>query len=79
MQFLTCSATLPDKKGLYFLSPSCGSGKSTVIAKLAAKATGGVLIVVPTIADAIQMRRRIVKDEGRDWEDVCVLIVRITR
>lgn len=73
MQFLTCSAILPDRKGLFFLSPSCGSGKSTVIAKLAAKATGGVLIVVPTISDAIQMRRRIVVDEGRDWTDVCVL------
>ncbi len=73
MQFLTCSAILPVGKDLFFLSPSCGSGKSTVIAKLAAKAKGGVLIVVPTIGDAIQMRRRIVIDEGRGWTDVCVL------
>ena len=74
LNYLTTSATMPTrKKGLFFMSPSCGSGKSTVIAKLAAKATGGVLIVVPTISDAIQMRRRIVIDEGRGWTDICVL------
>ena len=73
MVFLTCSAPLPDKKGLFFLSPSCGSGKSTVIAKLAVAATGGVLIVVPTIDDAIQMRRRIVSKEGGSYADICVL------
>ena len=72
--FLTTSATISaGKKGLFFMSPSCGSGKSTAIARLAAKASGGVLIVVPTIADGIQMRRRIVKDEGKPWTDVCVL------
>ena len=74
MQFLTCSATLPTgKKGLSFLSPSCGSGKSTAIAKLAVKASGGVLIVVPTISDGIQMRRRIVSEEGGSYDDICVL------
>ena len=72
MQFLTCSAMLPDKPGLFFLSPSCGSGKSTVIAKLAAKATDGVLIVVATIEDANQMRDKVVA-EGRRSSDIRVL------
>ena len=65
MQFLTTSATHPKNPGLYFLSPSCGSGKSTVIAKLAAKATDGVLIVVATIEDANQMRDRVVESIAR--------------
>ena len=71
MQFLTCSAILPDKKGLFFMSPSCGSGKSTVIAKLAA-GTDGVLIVVPTIDAANSMRSMIVAF-GRDGSEICVL------
>ena len=72
MQFLTCSAMLPDKPGLFFMSPSCGSGKSTVIAKLAAMATDGVLIVVATIEDANQMRDKVVA-EGRRSSDIKVL------
>ena len=72
IQLLTCSATLPDQKGLFFLSPSCGSGKSTVIAKLAAKATGGVLIVVPTIDAANNMRSMIVSF-GRRGSEIAVL------
>lgn len=72
MHFLTCSATLPDKKGLYFMSPSCGSGKSTVISKVAAKATGGVLIVVSTIEAGKEMEEKI-KAEGRKSSEICVL------
>ncbi len=72
MQFLTCSATLPDKKGLFFMSPSCGSGKSTIIAKLAAKAKGGVLIVVPTI-DAANNMRSMVVNAGRKGSEIRVL------
>ena len=72
--FLTTSATMSaGKKELFFMSPSCGSGKSTAIARLAAKASGGVLIVVPTISDGIQMRRRIVSEEGGSYDDICVL------
>ena len=72
MQFLTTSATHPKNPGLFFLSPSCGSGKSSVIAKLAAKATDGVLIVVATIEDANQMRDKVVA-EGRRSSDIKVL------
>ena len=72
MHFLTCSATLPDKKGLFFMSPSCGSGKSTVISKVAARATGGVLIVVSTIEAAKEMSEKI-KAEGRKDSEICVL------
>lgn len=72
MDFLTCSATMPDKKGLFFMSPSCGSGKSTAIAKLAAKATGGVLIVASTIEAANEMRMKIVA-EGRGSSEIRVL------
>lgn len=60
MQFLTCSAMLPDKPGLFFLSPSCGSGKSTCIAAAGKeKKDGGVLIVVPTKKDADEMGNRL--------------------
>ena len=72
MKLLTCSATLPDKKGLFFLSPSCGSGKSSAIAKLAAKSKGGVLIVVPTIDAANKMRSMIVT-AGRRESEITVL------
>ena len=72
MQFLTCSAVLPSKPGLFFMSPSCGSGKSTAIAKLAAMSKDGVLIVVQTIADAIEMRRRVMA-EGQAGSDICAL------
>ena len=60
MQFLTCSAMLPDKPGLFFLSPSCGSGKSTCIAAVGKeKKDLGVLIVVPTKKDADEMGNRL--------------------
>lgn len=72
MHFLTCSATLPGKKGLFFLSPSCGSGKSSAIAKLAAKSKGGVLIVVPTIEAGKEMEEKI-GAEGRKSSEICVL------
>ena len=72
MKLLTCSATLPYKKGLFFLSPSCGSGKSSAIAKLAAKLKGGVLIVVPTIDAANKMRSMIVT-AGRRGSEITVL------
>ena len=73
MNFLTTSAVVPENPGLYFLSPSCGSGKSTVIAKLAAGVmTGGILIVVATIEDAVQMRDKVVS-EGLSSSEIKVL------
>lgn len=73
MQFLTCSAMLPSGQGLHIFPPSCGSGKSTVIAKVAKiKASGGVLIIVPTKKDADEMGSRIVR-EGVAVSDIMVL------
>lgn len=57
--FLTCSVTIPNAPGLHVIPPSCGSGKSTVIAQIAeAKMASGVLIIVPTKKDADAMGMR---------------------
>ena len=60
MQFLTCSATLPDTPGFHVVPTACGSGKSTDIAEIAVKKkSGGVLIIVPTKKEADEMGARI--------------------
>lgn len=73
MQFLTCSCLLPDNPGLHVIPSSCGSGKSTIIAKIAKeKAPGGVLIVVPTKKDADAMGNMI-SSLGVGTSDIMVL------
>lgn len=60
MQFLNCSIEFPQSNGLYFVSSGCGSGKTTIIAEIAQKYRNeGVLIVVPTIDAAEDLRSRL--------------------
>lgn len=60
MHFLTCSAILPETPGLHVIPSSCGSGKSSVIARIAEeKKSGGILIIVPTKKEADDMGARI--------------------
>ena len=60
MQFLNCSIDFPQGNGLYFVSSGCGSGKTTIIAEVAQKYRNeGVLIVVPTIDAAEDLRSRL--------------------
>ena len=60
MQFLNCSIEFPQSNGLYFVSSGCGSGKTTIIAEIAQKYRNeGVLIVVPTIEAAEDLRSRL--------------------
>ena len=74
MQFLTCSATLPDTPGLHVVPTACGSGKSTDIAEIAVKKkSGGVLIIVPTKKEADEMGARIGRLGGVSMPDIEVL------
>ena len=60
MQFLNCSIDFPQNNGLYFVSSGCGSGKTTIIAEIAQKyRSDGVLIVVPTIDAAEDLRSQL--------------------
>ena len=60
MQFLNCSIDFPQDNGLYFVSSGCGSGKTTIIAEVAQKYRNeGVIIVVPTIDAAEDLRSRL--------------------
>lgn len=60
MQFLNCCIDFPQSNGLYFVSSGCGSGKTTIIAEIAQKYKNeGVLIVVPTIDAAEDLRSRL--------------------
>ena len=60
MQFLNCSIDFPQNNGLYFVSSGCGSGKTTIIAEIAQKyRSNGVLIVVPTIDAAEDLRSQL--------------------
>lgn len=60
MQFLNCSIEFPQGNGLYFVSSGCGSGKTNIIAEIAQKYRNeGVLIVVPTIEAAEDLRSRL--------------------
>ena len=71
--FLTCSVTIPNAPGLHVIPPSCGSGKSTVIAQLAVeKKDSGVLIIVPTKKDADAMGNMI-SSLGVATSDIMVL------
>ena len=73
MRFLTCSVTIPGTIGQHVIPTSCGSGKSTAIAEMSKlKATGGVLIIVPTKKDADEMGSRIVR-LGVATADIMVL------
>ena len=74
MQFLTCSATLPDTPGFHVVPTACGSGKSTDIAEIAVKKkSGGVLIIVPTKKEADEMGARIGRLGGVSMPDIEVL------
>ena len=74
MQFLTCSATLPDTLGFHVVPTACGSGKSTDIAEIAVKKkSGGVLIIVPTKKEADEMGARIGRLGGVSMPDIEVL------
>lgn len=74
MQFLTCSATLPDTPGLHVVPTACGSGKSTDIAEIAEKKkSGGVLIIVPTKKEADEMGARIGRLGGVSMSEIEVL------
>ena len=60
MQFLNCSIDFPQSNGLYFVSSGCGAGKTTIIAEIAQKyRSDGVLIVVPTIDAAEDLRSQL--------------------
>ena len=60
MQFLNCSIDFPQSNGLYFVSSGCGSGKTTIIAEIAQRyRSDGVLIVVPTIDAAEDLRSQL--------------------
>lgn len=53
MCFLNCYSPLPTTNGLHISASSCGSGKTTIISKIASQhRSEGVLIVVPTIEAA---------------------------
>ena len=60
MQFLNCSIEFPQSNGLYFVSSGCGSGKTTIITEIAQRyRSDGVLIVVPTIDAAEDLRSQL--------------------
>ena len=74
MQFLTCSAPLPLSIGLHVVPTACGSGKTMVIGELAAeKKDEGVLIIVPTKADANDLGAKIIKLKGVAMSDLMIL------
>lgn len=60
MCFLNCSSPFPITPGLHISASSCGSGKTTIISKIAqTHASEGVLIVVPTIEAATELYRKL--------------------
>ena len=74
MQFLVCSAPLPTSIGLHIVPTACGSGKTMVIGELAAeKKDEGVLIIVPTKADANDLGARIIRLKGVAMSDLMIL------
>lgn len=74
MQFLVCSAPLPTSIGLHIIPTACGSGKTMVIGELAAeKKDEGVLIIVPTKADANDLGARIIRLKGVAMSDLMIL------
>lgn len=56
MCFMNCSSPFPTTNGLHISASACGSGKTTIISKIAqAHASDGILIVVPTIEAANEL------------------------
>ena len=59
MCFLNCSSQLPTTNGLHISASACGSGKTTIISKIADQHhSEGVLVVVPTIEAAQELYKK---------------------